>query len=295
MCLLSVFEPGVPVDIDDIQRGAWHNPDGSGYAIAYNNRMILRRSMNGHKLAEEFERMRTKYPESHALFHSRIGTGGTLDVSNVHPFAIDAKSVIAHNGILWRVPANETRSDTRIFAETKMRTEYRRWQKEAVRRQIEQFIGVGNKMAILSIREDRPSLVILNEREGIWTEEGVWHSNESYQPYISRSWEATYWQRDCLICESIGSIELDVCGVCGSCAVCGSVRCDGRACRACKCPIVGTITNRELLSETIELVEYECPSCSYMWQRILKAPRPVFWAKNEHGHWVQSESELVES
>lgn len=273
MCLLSAYRPDVPVDTSELINGTENNPDGSGFALLTpDRRLIIKRRMRGRVLVPVFAALRNKYPDSYAIFHSRIGTGGTLNLDNVHPFHIDNESVMAHNGIIWTVPSRETRCDSRIFAETKMRGEYRRWQKVGVRRQIEGFIRTQNKIAILSASPLKPPLVILNESEGITTDTGVWHSNWSYETY-TRTWTGAghydrSWCRDCIVCDSIGSIEMDRCTICESCVTCGSVRCDTKQCAACNCSISGKVLDRITISATAELTGYECPTCGTQWMRL---------------------------
>ncbi|MEU4428862.1 hypothetical protein AB0F81_50330 [Actinoplanes sp. NPDC024001] len=183
MCLLTFLPPGVQPDPHALHNGSLLNDDGHGFAIATGDSLLVRHSMNGEQLIDEFTAARRTHADGPALFHSRWGTGGTVDVGNCHPLRVggDARTVLAHNGVLpIDVGANEPRSDTRIAAEDlipamgplrlrRTRLRLRRW------------MGDHNKIAILTVdRRYRRNAYLLNEQAGIW-DGGIWYSNTGYR------------------------------------------------------------------------------------------------------------------
>lgn len=183
MCLLTFFPEGIQPDTDALLRGSENNSDGHGYAIIINDRITVRKSMTAKPLIEEFANLRKQHPQGPALFHSRIGTGGTITKSNCHPFKVggDPRTVVAHNGIL---PASvqpkkgDPRCDTRIFAQSHL--PYRNLNSTRSRNKLETWLA-GDKLAVLTVNPNhQQSWYLLNEHLGEWDQDGVWYSNSSH-------------------------------------------------------------------------------------------------------------------
>lgn len=186
MCLLTYFPEGVQPNADHLAMGATHNPDGHGYAIVTGKRIIVRHGMSAARVIADFIAARKAHPDGPALFHSRIGTGGTVDKSNCHPFYVngDHRTVLAHNGIMFRPGKNETRSDTRILAETILpRSNWRKLDSAHQNRRFEKWLGRGNKVLILTVDPRYESNAYLfNASQGEWVGD-IWYSNDSYLSY----------------------------------------------------------------------------------------------------------------
>lgn len=242
MCMASYFPPNKIPGRDRLLNGAELNPDGHGFAIVTGDRRIItQKSMDGPWLVNEFMRQRVKHPEGPAAFHSRIATSGRVDITGCHPFKVgqDNRTVLIHNGILFN-PKESDRSDTRIFAED-MLPRMGSLDKAKRIRHIEQWIGRGNKMVVLTVNPARRrTSYILNESAGIWTDDGEWHSNYDY--------EGRWWNDDqyvyasggtgkagkpttirygnsafaCNVCGSYDAVSLadSVCEVCNACNDC---------------------------------------------------------------------------
>lgn len=203
MCLLTYIPANILPDLTHLKNGAEENPDGHGWAIVIpdERRIITGRGMNADAVIAEFGEMRARHPAGPALFHSRFGTGGTVDEYNCHPFTVagDARTVVAHNGILGAPDGK--RCDTRAFAEDVLGRRWKRFDRPGVRRQIEKFLGFGNKIVILTVNPRyAESAYIFNEDLGDWIgEEGqqVWHSNNGWKPVPAwwRNGKYTYQSR----------------------------------------------------------------------------------------------------
>jgi glutamine amidotransferase len=103
-------------DLQDLEVGAANNPDGFGYAIlTMRGNLLVRRSMDADQLLGRFAADRRKHRWGPALFHCRIGTSGTKTLQNCHPFQVgrDGRTVIAHNGVLFRPPEADRRQQDR--------------------------------------------------------------------------------------------------------------------------------------------------------------------------------------
>lgn len=250
MCLLTFFPAGQQPDLDALILGAEHNGDGHGYAIAAGDRLIVHKTLDGEAAVAAFARDRATHHEGPALFHSRLRTHGPADVANCHPFPLggDLRTVIAHNGILppdVHPTKGDPRSDTRIAAEDylpllgPMRLRRNRLRAE-------RWMGPANLMALITVdRRYRQRAYLFNEARGTW-DQGVWYSNESYQPravrwYARSSVDAPHhwadtpddWADDpsgsyvdldaetCACCGEVPDLCQDWCPWCGNCWSCG--------------------------------------------------------------------------
>ena len=206
MCVIA-FSPA-PADVptrDQLARACDANPDGFGWAAVVGSRIVVHRAMDPGEAIDSYLDA-VPMTTGPSLFHARIASHGTVDLSNCHPFPVggDPSVVLAHNGILDITPGPfDSRSDTAILADEvlprsgieTLDTDPETW---------ERWIGPGNKVVILSTS---PRLArhayILNEPAGSW-DAGVWWSNRSYQytspPWPERRWEAT--DDGCAECEA---------------------------------------------------------------------------------------------
>jgi len=199
MCLLTYFPEGSQPNMDRLMNGSVANPDGDGFAIIANGRIIVQKGLDSDRILEAFEDMRKKYPDGPALFHSRIGTGGSLTEFNCHPFMVggDERTYLAHNGILPQAAwpyKGDRRSDTHKLAEFYLpKYRFGAVHTPGGRKQLGKWATKGNKFAILTIDPnitDNPAGegFIINEDAGDWID-GVWYSNNSHD------WSSTRYLR----------------------------------------------------------------------------------------------------
>ncbi|WP_280465729.1 hypothetical protein [Nocardia brasiliensis] len=253
MCILTFLEPGTSPDLDRLRAGAAANPHGHGYAVITGETITVGHGLDAETVLTEFATVRTRYPDGHALFHSRLATHGPRTVDNCHPFLVggDARTVLAHNGILppeVHPGADDPRSDTRIAAEELMPllpagtldTETGRWK-------FEYWLGT-DKMVLLTVD---PAYThqgyVFNERYGHW-DQGSWYSNHSYREAL---WAGAAEDRCTSYygwCEECGEFNTDpdnpLCGMCGFCVDCSTPF------PRCSCP---TLDGRERYAELLGL------------------------------------------
>jgi len=188
MCLLVFMPEGKTASKEALETASYYNDDGFGWAIRTPDKILVGKNMDFQKAYDEFIAARSSY-NGDALFHLRITTHGATDLENCHPFYVgkDSLSVVAHNGMLpVPQPKGDTRSDTRIFAETLLPkrggiaflngkgslTELEKW-------------AAGSKLVFLTANPaSKWRYVIANMEDGDWGKddnEGVWFSNNSYK------------------------------------------------------------------------------------------------------------------
>lgn len=225
MCMLTYVPPEIQPHADALLNGAAYNRDGNGFAIVAGNRLIVRHSLDADFLVAEFVKLRAQHSRGPALFHSRIGTGGTLGRYNCHPFYFggDRRTVVAHNGILGsdvQPRKGDKRCDTRITADTILPHRFGHLSGKGARARAEQWMGPHNKMVILTVNPDyRHSAYILNPKEGEWADDDCWYSNQDYLGW--QNWQR--WDYTPLGCKRGDCIMDDdnYCYICGRCGDCG--------------------------------------------------------------------------
>ncbi len=212
MCLLSYFPAGVLPDADALRCGARCNNDGHGFGIVIpgQDEILIFKSMNATEAVDQFVKLRAKYPDGPALFHSRLTTHGNTTVDNCHPFVVngDPRTVVAHNGILPddahpkkigttvvnkigkdNVPYQiitgvyDERSDTRILADDLLMSRWSNLDSRHSRKRLTRWLGRSNKILVLTTDPAyRRNAYLFNSELGEWVG-GVWYSNSSFRGY----------------------------------------------------------------------------------------------------------------
>ena len=186
MCMLCVIPPNTFPSRDKLENSALNNPHGFGYAIAVPNeaRIHTFRTMNADECINRFLEDRSKYLDGYAIWHARYATHGSTTLDNCHPFRVgkDEQTYLAHNGILSVIEnPQETRSDTRIFAEDLLPTigGVSSLDNPQVWNMLEDFTN-GSKVAVLTVNPNaRHQLYLLHESKGMEDAQKVWWSNNT--------------------------------------------------------------------------------------------------------------------
>jgi len=249
MCLLVVSSPNSTPKRKDLECASCNNPHGFGYAVIAGNKIITGRGMSSKKVIKEFLAVRKQYPSSYAMFHARFATHGVKNDDNCHPFKVGSSELtyLAHNGVLSvDIPANDMRSDTRIFAEDILPSMggITALDNTNLYRMIEGWAS-GSKIAVFTLDPNAEyDCYIINEDLGHWDNAGNWWSNDTYKEniwakYFQQSdspYDYSNWAEDddyaCMMCgEAINSnYNPYYCHDCGACFDCGMVVNDSCLC-----------------------------------------------------------------
>lgn len=196
VCIIVVCPPGKTPERRTLLDCMKDNRDGSGYAIRTPHGIRTGRSArDAERMLGDFELLRAEYPQSWAIWHSRIATHGTLTDDNTHPFRIPGRPwVLAHNGVmdLHDGPFDRRqRSDTRIMVEDIFSAVTWADLLEC-KDSVETWLG-SDKVVIMSERKERGGpVVIYNEDRGTWAEDdGCWYSRWMWRP--SKHYASSYW------------------------------------------------------------------------------------------------------
>jgi hypothetical protein len=188
MCLIVVKPIGVTLDENDLRSGFEKNPDGAGYMFTSGGKVRLKKGyFNFYNFYEELRSdLEANEKTSPFVIHFRLATRGYVNTSNCQPFRINSGLAFAHNGVLFGLDGYpKTQSDTAAFKNQILKNLPLGFHKhKAILTLLEIAISKLNKFVFL---DNNGSIVILNEREGIW-EDGLWYSNDSYKPIKQWFW-----------------------------------------------------------------------------------------------------------
>jgi predicted glutamine amidotransferase len=186
MCIAIVNRTGT-LPLETFTASYKNNPDGIGIAFTDGDEVRTIRTMDKPEaLHARYVEIRKANPHP-ILIHARIGTHGSKDLGNVHPFKVNNGTALIHNGIVDAPNYRPDRSDTwhlvdllrmmhrpaDLFDKT---TPAHQWLKE---------LAGYSKIALLNAQGET---VIIGEEKGTWLD-GTWYSNGTYKAscaYIDR-------------------------------------------------------------------------------------------------------------
>jgi hypothetical protein len=172
-----------------------NNNDGAGFAYAHENKLHVEK---GFFTFDDFWKAYKQIPkDTPFLCHFRKTSHGPRDRKNCHPWQIDENHALVHNGILRQHDEkNDKLSDTGRFVNEMLKPMFRvnpcMWQEPWMKILLEEYIGWGNKCAILS---NTGEYLILREDQGIW-DNGIWYSNDSFRRRGVAAWTNHYVKKN---------------------------------------------------------------------------------------------------
>lgn len=184
MCIAVCKPKGVKIAKRVLKSCFRNNQDGAGFAYACPEDGKVKIVKGLFTFRSFWENYREIDPENHAtLIHFRIGTSGKINSHNCHPWRIDEKHAMVHNGVLsssLKLTCENT-SDTGLFVERVLKPVFKDsqdiWKTDAFEWLVEESIGCSNKIAIMDCNGE---FKIFNEIMGE-KEHGCWFSNKTYK------------------------------------------------------------------------------------------------------------------
>jgi hypothetical protein len=182
MCI-AVYQPkGEKLSKEKFYACFDRNPDGFGLMFAKGGKIHICKMLDSaEKAYAVYSRLHKREARGkNMVLHFRIATHGSVNKKNCHPFRINARLALVHNGIISAVDTRKYQdmSDTRVFAKEILAKlpPFFEWD-EPIMRLIEEFIGHSK----LIIMDSKGVAHIVNERMGEWVD-GMWFSNNSHCP-----------------------------------------------------------------------------------------------------------------
>jgi len=178
MCIAIVKPKGISISKEILQTCANANKDGCGMAYIDDNGVV-----NIYKCLD-FDMFYNKYIEvenkSTMIIHFRIATHGEVSPENCHPFKLNNRMALIHNGVISGYGDKKTKTDTQDFIDKVIgNISWKEWKNPSFRTLVGEAIGY-SKLAIL---DKSGNYYIVNEERGMW-DNGVWYSNSSYKPKV---------------------------------------------------------------------------------------------------------------
>lgn len=153
-----------------------NNPDSMGFVYAKRGKLYIKKELEDvEKFHAMYEKVRKNFDGLIAI-HFRIGTSGKIDLENCHPFLVNSKLALVHNGILDCVSSNKTHCDTWHFADLLKKIGTEPLKHKEFREFLAKVISP-SKMVFLT---STGRAYILNFDKGINTKDN-WYSNNTYK------------------------------------------------------------------------------------------------------------------
>lgn len=174
MCIAILKPQGKSLSRELLYNCYTNNPDGCGFAYHTGDDVVINKFMDFEDFYKEYVKYDGKYT---MLIHFRIATHGAIELDNCHPFILNHRMALIHNGVIAGYGDKATKSDTRDFIDKVIgNISWKMWKNQSFCELVGNAIGY-SKLAIL---DKTGGYVIINEQKGLW-EEGVWFSNSSFK------------------------------------------------------------------------------------------------------------------
>lgn len=180
MCIAIACPPNIRPTKKTLRQCFDNNPDGAGFAFPGKNKVKIRK---GFFTWRSFWIAYRNAPiDCSMLIHFRIATSGKIDGENCHPFRINDRHALIHNGNLsGKLGLDcENLSDTALFVSNILRPTIALSasiiKTAAFKYLMEESIGYSNKCVIIN---GDGEFYIFGEKNGVWSD-GVWYSNKSF-------------------------------------------------------------------------------------------------------------------
>jgi len=178
MCIIVVKPESVDLSIDTIVNMWIHNPHGAGFMYEDDgNLKIVKGLMNIKDFYDAYSSVRDRK----LVIHFRIRTHGEISQELTHPFRIDRKTGMVHNGIL---PINPPKgeSDTSFFAR-RLRESNQNIMGVLESRKVRQRMISRIGRSKIAFMNNAGKVQILNGHMGHMEADGCWYSNNSYKSH----------------------------------------------------------------------------------------------------------------
>lgn len=181
MCTFFVKKPKQSIKKEHFITIIENNPQGFGFVYTTGSKLVIVKSPNpnAERMWKQFCDAERKYPKSHFIGHGRIATGSNLNNENTHPFLVNRKLAMVHNGIIRQFPSTAQKSDTVQYIEQvirKLPTDF--YKNKSIMDMMGRDI-VGSKFAFLTLDN---KIYVVNEHACVIDgETGILFSNSNYK------------------------------------------------------------------------------------------------------------------
>lgn len=175
MCIAIVKLKDKSIPKETLEICSKNNPDGCGFAYSDNGKVYIKKFMDFETFYEEYSKVENK---STMLIHFRIATHGKVETKNCHPFKLNNRMALIHNGVISGYGDKDKKTDTQDFIDKVIgNISWKMWKNPSFIELVNNAIGY-SKLCILDVDGNH---FIVGEEKGEWVD-GVWFSNKSYKP-----------------------------------------------------------------------------------------------------------------
>lgn len=176
MCIAIVKPIDKTISEETLKTCFTNNKDGCGFAYCKDGTVYMNKYMKFEDFIKDYKSLEATSP---MLIHFRIATHGGVNIENTHPFKLNNKMALIHNGIISGYgDKGEGKSDTRDFIDKVIgNISHKMWKNPSFIKLVGDAIGYSK----LGILDKDGNYYIVNEHKGEWND-GVWYSNSSYKP-----------------------------------------------------------------------------------------------------------------
>lgn len=116
MCLIIALPKGATVSPEFLKVAAEANPDGWGFSFSRDGILYTKKGINMPNGLQLMEALASKSDDAR-MFHFRYATNGKKVKANSHPFIVNNRYAVMHNGINQRFAEDENISDSARFCD----------------------------------------------------------------------------------------------------------------------------------------------------------------------------------
>lgn len=182
MCILIVSKKGALISEDEFKNCSKSNPDGTGWAYSYSNKVTCFKTYEDrNKIKELYNKYTDDCKGRPHILHFRIATIGDKCQRLAHPFKTNNGGAFAHNGTFssLRELIINGDSDTLTFGKLHLDTIINITE-ESLKEIESKCVSSYCKVAWL---QPNGEIHLFGEKLGHYKDE-VWFSNNSYKPYV---------------------------------------------------------------------------------------------------------------
>lgn len=180
MCLIIVKPPNIDIPRLELSRGFLANDDGAGLMYSKDEKLCIRKGVfqTFIDFGKMYEGAVGDSSNGPIVVHFRTATSGQKNKLNCHPFCVNDKLALVHNGVFSEISGQlEEWSDTAYFTGFLRSLPENFMENKSLSFLVEDFVKEENSKVVFMSNLGR--ITIINSSAGMWRE-GCWYSNRMF-------------------------------------------------------------------------------------------------------------------
>lgn len=202
MCIAILKPKDKTISKETLKTCFDNNKDGCGFAYCDKGTVMMCKYMKFEDFYNDYIKVENK---SNMLIHFRIATHGGVNLENTHPFKLNNRMALIHNGVISGYGNKTDKSDTRDFIDRVIgNISWKMWKNPSFIELVNSSIGY-SKLVIL---DKSGEYFIVGESKGEW-HDGVWYSNTSYKPRTYKTYTSYNYTKQGKVWDMYGDEPYD--------------------------------------------------------------------------------------